>query len=97
MGFAENQNTITTEDNTLDIKKATEDAKHFEPAYDRILIKREISSLERRTKKTGILITQQTQDSTKSSEGVLLKCGPTADEEAVKLIGKRILFAKYSG
>lgn len=97
MSFAKNQNSIDIADSGVDLEKATEEAKYVKLAYDRILIKREISSLERKTKKSGIILTEQTKDSTKSSEGYLIKCGPTADDEAVALIGKRILFAKYSG
>jgi len=98
MSFSSGQNVIdATQASETDLKKALEDAKYFEPAYDRILIKREISSLERKTKKAGLILTEQTKDSTKSAEGYLVKCGPTADDEAVRLLGKRILFAKYSG
>lgn len=97
MAFAEKENVIATESPEVDLNKAFEEAKHVKLAYDRILIKREKSALERRASKTGLILTDQTKDSTKSSEGFLIQCGPTADDEAVKLIGKRILFAKYSG
>ncbi len=98
MSFNQKQNVIdATQDPDSDVDKAFREADCFEPAYDRILIKRELSALERKTKKSGIILTEQTKDSTKSSEGFLIKCGPTADEEAVRLIGKRVLFAKYSG
>lgn len=98
MSFTNKQNVIdATAGSECDIKKAFEDAKHVRLAYDRILIKREKSSLERKTARSGIILTEQTKDSTKSSEGYLIQCGPTADKEAVNLIGKRILFAKYSG
>lgn len=97
MAFNKNENIIETEKSETDVEKAFAEAKHVKLAYDRILIKRELSALERRMKKSGLVTTDQTKDSTKSSEGYLIQCGPTADEEAVKLIGKRILFAKYSG
>ncbi len=98
MSFTSKQNVIdATQEPETDLKQAIKEASHFEPAYDRILLKRELSSLERKTKKAGIILTEQTKDSTKSSEGFLVKCGPTADDEAVRLIGKRVLFAKYSG
>lgn len=98
MSFAKNQNIIeTTTEQTKDLKKAEAAAEHFNPAYDRILIKREMSALERKTQKAGILLSDQTKDAYQSAEGYLLKCGPTASKEAVALIGKRILFSKYTG
>lgn len=98
MSFAKNQNVIdATASPEADLEKAKKAAKHFEPAYDRILVKREKSAIERKTAKAGIIMADTTKDVYKSAEGYLIKCGPTADDEAVKLIGKRILFAKYSG
>ena len=98
MSFSTKQNVVdASQKSETDLEKAFEEAKYVKLAYDRILIKREKSALERKTAKSGIILTEQTKDSTKSSEGYLIQCGPTADEEAVKLVGKRILFAKYSG
>ena len=98
MSFAKNQNVIdATASPATDLKKAQAAAKHFDPAYDRVLIKREVSALERKTAKSGIILTEQTKETTKSAEGYLIKCGPTADSEAFALIGKRILFSKYTG
>ena len=97
MSFAKNQNVIETAPPEADILKSFESAKHFEPAYDRILIKREKSALERKATKSGIIMADTVKDAYKSAEGYLIKCGPTCDDEAVSLIGKRILFAKYSG
>ena len=48
-------------------------AESFTPIFDRVLIKREKSSLERRTEKSKIILTDNTKDSTKSSEGILIK------------------------
>lgn len=98
MAFAKNQNVIdATEASTADLDKAFQAAKHFEPAYDRILIKREKSALERKMQKSGLITADSVKDAYKSAEGFLIKCGPTADIEATSLIGKRILFAKYGG
>lgn len=98
MGFAKNQNVI---DATLapetDVQRAIKAAKHFQPAYDRILIKRERSALERKTEKSGIILTEQTKDTTLSAEGYLVGYGPTVNAEAKSLLGKRILFSKYTG
>ena len=98
MSFAKNQNVIdATQSQEIDLQKAKKSAQHFDPAYDRILVKREKSAVERKLQKSGLITADTVKDAYKSAEGVLIKCGPTADDEAVKLIGKRILFAKYSG
>ena len=98
MVWAKGQNIheTTTPSNT-DLDKAFAAAKHFEPAYDRILIKREISALERKTQKAGIILADTTKDNYQSAEGYLVGFGPTVCEEAKKLFGKRILFSKYTG
>lgn len=71
--------------------------ERFDPIFDRILIRREKSALERRVEKSGIHLTDKTKEGTKSSEGFLLKCGEDCEERIFDMIGKRILFAKYSG
>lgn len=98
MSFAKNQNIIeTVPTSDTDLTKALAAAKHFEPAYDRILIKRELSALERKTQKAGIILADQTKDAYQSAEGYLVGFGPTVCAEAKKLFGKRILFSKYTG
>ncbi len=98
MSFAKNENIIETLlDKDKDTKRAFQAAEHFNPAYDRILIKREMSALERKTQKSGIILADQTKDAYQSAEGFLIKCGPTASKEAQSLVGKRILFSKYTG
>jgi len=97
MTFAQKQNEIDIAEPSSDFQSAFKSAEHFEPSYDRILIKRDVSALERKATKAGLIMADTTKDAYKSAEGVLIKCGPSADDEAVKLIGKRILFAKYSG
>jgi co-chaperonin GroES (HSP10) len=98
MSFTSKQNVhdVTAPVGT-DLKEAISAASHFEPSYDRILLVREKSAVERKLAKSGLITADTIKDAYKSSEGYLLKCGPTADDEAVKLIGKRVLFAKYSG
>lgn len=78
----------------LDYFKA---AEKFTPIFDRVLIKRELSALERRATASGIQLTDTTKDSNKSSEGILVKCAEDCDERVKALEGKRILFARYSG
>ena len=97
MSFAKNQNVHEVGNNLIDVTKAFAAAEHFNPAYDRILIKREKSALERKVKSAGLIMADTVGEQYKSAEGILIKCGPTADIEATDLIGKRILFAKYGG
>lgn len=98
MSFTTKQNVIdATQSPETDLKLAIKEASHFEPAYDRILLRREASALERRMQKSSLITADTVKDAYKSSEGFLIKCGPTCDDEAIKLIGKRVLFAKYSG
>lgn len=72
-------------------------AEKFDPIFDRVLIKRELSALERRAKASGLHLTDQTKDTTKSSEGILIKCAPDCADEVKALTGKRILCSRYSG
>lgn len=72
-------------------------AKKFEPIFDRVLIQREKSALERRAEKSGLHLTDQTKDTAKSSEGILIKCAPDCADEVKSLVGKRILCSRYSG
>lgn len=80
-----------------DYAAAFKAAENFEPIFDRVLIKREKSALERRTEKTKIILTDNTKESTKSSEGILIKCAPDCDDRVKKLTGQRILFGRYMG
>lgn len=72
-------------------------AEKFNPIFDRVLIKRELSALERRAKASGLHLTDHTKDTTKSSEGILIKCAPDCADEVKALTGKRILCSRYSG
>lgn len=72
-------------------------AESFAPIFDRVLIKRDKSALERKVQKAGLLTPDTVKDSYKSSEGVLVKCADGCDERVKKLTGKRILFARYMG
>jgi chaperonin GroES len=77
--------------------KAFTEAEKFTPIFDRILIKREASALERRTSASGLHLPDKTKDEYKSSEGILIKCADDCDDRIKKLTGKRVLFARYSG
>ncbi len=69
----------------------------FDPLFDRVLVKREISALERRTSSANIHLPDQIKEGTKSSEGTVVCCGPECSEEVKALLGKKVLFARYSG
>lgn len=96
MAFAEKQDYIDTTDPAADHTKAFKAAEKFHPIFDRILISREKSALERRMEKSKIM-TDAIRDNYKSSEGYLIKCADDCSEQVKKLTGKRILFARYSG
>ena len=99
MGFTKGQNIIdaTAPSDTSELDKALETAKNFAPAYDRILIKRTLSALERKTNKAGLILADTIKDNYQSAEGYLVGFGPTVNEEAKALYGKRILFSKFTG
>ena len=67
----------------------------FKPRRDLVVIKREVSALERRTKQSGIHLPDSTKEGTKSSEGVIIAMGPDVDSDIS--IGQNVLFARYSG
>ncbi len=81
----------------FDYSKSFKNAENFDPIFDRVLIKRELSALERRMAKSGLVATDQTKDTTKSSEGILIKCAPDCADEVKALQGKRVLCSRYSG
>ena len=70
---------------------------NFEPIFTRIVVKREESALERKLDNAGLITPDNTKSSYQSSEGVLIKAGEDCCERVKELIGKKILFAKYSG
>jgi len=71
--------------------------RSFTPVFDRVLIKREDASILKRLEKSGLIASDQTKASYQSSEGVLVKVGDGCCEEIKDMLGKKILFAKYSG
>ena len=81
----------------FDYTESFKNAEKFIPIFDRVLIKRELSALERRAAKSNIIVTDKTKDITKSSEGILIKCAPDCADEVKALEGKRILCSRYSG
>lgn len=69
----------------------------FTPIFDRVLIKRSDSALEKKTEKAGLLLPDSVKDKYKSSMGTLVQCGADCHENVQKLLGKTVLFARYSG
>lgn len=72
-------------------------AKDFTPIFDRVLIRRLDSALERKTEKAGIILPDNVKDKYQSSEGILVKCGLDCHQDVKDLLDKPVLFARYSG
>ena len=69
----------------------------FTPIFDRVLIKRDDSALQKKTGKAGLILPDSVSDKYKSSLGTLVKCGIDCHEDVQNLLGKTVLFARYSG
>lgn len=69
----------------------------FTPIFDRVLIKRHDSALKKKTEKAGLIMPDTVDDKYKSSIGTLVKCGEDCHEDVQNLLGKSVLFARYSG
>ena len=69
----------------------------FDPIYNRVVLRREKSALERKVEKANLITPQTIQDKYKSSEGVIVKCAPDCDDRVLALEGKKVLFARFSG
>jgi chaperonin GroES len=69
----------------------------FTPIFDRVLIKRHDSALQKKTSKVGLVLPDSVGDKYKSSMGTLVQCGQDCHEDVKSLLGKSVLFARYSG
>lgn len=69
----------------------------FTPIFDRVLIKRHDSALQKKTGKAGLILPETVSDKYKSSIGTLVQCGADCHEDVQNLLGKSVLFARYSG
>lgn len=69
----------------------------FTPIFDRILIKRHDSALQKNTEKAGLILPDSVTDKYKSSMGILVMCGEDCHDDVKALLGKSVLFARYSG
>jgi chaperonin GroES len=69
----------------------------FRPIFDRILIKRVDSSLSKKVAKAGLVLPDSIQDKYKASQGILVMCGEDCHDDVKELVGKQVLFARYSG
>jgi len=72
-------------------------SKAFNPIFDRVLIKRSTSALQKKVERAGLITPDTIKEKYQSSEGVLVKCGDSCDDIVKSMIGKDILFARYSG
>ena len=72
-------------------------SSEFIPIFDRVVIQRAKSALERKIEKAGLIATDNTKSSYQSSEGILISAGDDCCHTVHDLVGSRILFAKYSG
>lgn len=69
----------------------------FTPIFDRVLIKRCDSSLSKKVSKVGLVLPDNVKDSYKASQGTIVVCGDSCHDDVKNLIGKEVLFARYSG
>ena len=69
----------------------------FTPIFDRILIKRCDSALQKKVGKAGLILPDNVKDQYKASMGILVKCGADCHQDVQDLLGKTVLFARYSG
>lgn len=72
-------------------------AKDFDPIFDRVLIKRDTSALQRKSEKAGIIVPDTVKGKYQASEGVLIKYGSDCHPDVQALCGKPVLFSKFSG
>lgn len=71
--------------------------RDFTPCFDRVLIKREDSALSKKVSGAGLVLPETVSDRYKSSEGILVKVGEECRDSVMQMVGKKILFAKFSG
>lgn len=72
-------------------------ARDFTPIFDRVLIRRSDSALQRKVEKAGLHLPDTMKDKYQSSEGTLVKCGEDCHPDVKDLLNKPVLFARYSG
>lgn len=72
-------------------------SRTFKPIFDRVVIKREKSALERKATKAGLVMADTVKSNYQSSEGILISVGEDCCELVKGMVGNKILFAKYSG
>ena len=72
-------------------------AKDFNPIFDRVLIKRDTSALQKKTDKAQLILPDSVKDKYQASEGTLVKCGSECHPDVLDLLNKPVLFSKFSG
>lgn len=71
--------------------------KDLEPLFDRVLVKRDKSGLEKKANNVGLVLPNQVKDNYQSAIGEIVKCGPDVRPEVSSLINKKALISHYSG
>lgn len=69
----------------------------FEPIFDRVLIERVESNLQKKVEKVGLILPDNVKDTYKAMQGVLVKCGDDCHDRVKEMIGKEVLFNRFSG
>lgn len=69
----------------------------FVPIFDRVLIERVNSNLQKRTEKAGLILPDNVKEDYKSMQGILVKVGDGCADCVKDLLGKEILFNRFSG
>lgn len=69
----------------------------FTPIFDRVVIKRTDSDLKKKVETAGLILPDKVDDSYKASQGTLVQAGSHCHDDVLALLGKEVLFARYSG
>jgi len=69
----------------------------FIPFFDRVVIQRDTSALEKKVTKAGLLLPDKTKDEYKASQGTLISCGDSCDDAVKQYVGKKVLFNRFAG
>lgn len=63
--------------------------------FDRVLIERSDSNTQKKMAKSGLILPDTVEY--KASQGRLIQCGDGCDDAVKALVGKDVLFTKFSG
>lgn len=71
--------------------------KDFEPIEDRVLLKRDLSGLEKKANSAGLVLPGTVKQNYQSAIGTIIKCGPLCRDSVANLLNKKVLVSHYSG